>query len=113
MQIFNIESEMAVRVQDSGNFEFIHLVNISDSTLYICYDGELGNGDENDNVNQFQQDHSGDGYQLGVPLLAGQTLMLNNDGVKQIFKHPIWVVQHSGGDDKKVLVMGGDKAGNI
>ena len=66
---------------------FIHLYNVSDSNVYVCYDGSVAT------------------VATGVPLPPGGVMMLNNDGNKPIFVSDLSLITDGVGN-KEVRIQG-------
>lgn len=79
---------VAATVVNPGFCDFIHIYNNSDVTIYISYDGTAAT------------------TAAGMPILAGQTYQLNNDGSKQIFVKGVSAIHASSGS-KEIRIQQG------
>jgi hypothetical protein len=75
----------------AGNYDFIHIKNISDTTIYFSYDGSATTLTTSN----------------GLPVAPDETLVLHNDGTRVIFRHPIKCI-HTGVGSKALRVQGSD-----
>lgn len=73
----------------AGNYDFVHIMNNSDTTVYVKYDG----------------DSTPVTTALGLPIVAGDTLMLNNVGPRNIFTRAITCIHGSSGN-KELRIQG-------
>ena len=73
----------------AGNRDFVHIFNVSDTTVYVKYDGD------SDAVTTA----------LGVPIAAGGALLLENSGVRKTFTDPITCI-HGGSGNKELRIQG-------
>lgn len=87
MEAVNVTTSAAV-VVTNGPCDFIHISNVSDTTVYVSYDGTLVT------------------LAAGIPIAAGGTLHLNNDGQKPIFIRGVSAI-HGGSGDKEIRIQKG------
>lgn len=71
-----------------GTYDFTHIYNNSDTTIYVAYDGATAT------------------VAAGLPIAAGGYLELNNDGSKPIFTRGVSAI-HGGSGNKEVRIQQG------
>jgi hypothetical protein len=90
MKAYNVTTAETTVVAP-GPYEFIHIQNVSDTTVYLKYDGSA----------------TALTTANGFPLAANQTLMLNNDNQKQLFRRGVTAI-HGASGNKEIRVQGTD-----
>lgn len=88
MQAFNVTTT-AQKVASAGNRDFIHVQNVSDSDVYVKYDG----------------DSTALTTANGLKIAAGDILVLNNDGHRNVFTRELWAI-HGAAGNKEVRIQG-------
>lgn len=88
MRALNITTSETT-VAEAGNRDFIHIYNNSDTTIYVKYDGASTAVTTSN----------------GLPIVAGATLMLDNDGGKNIFNKKVTAI-HGGSGNKEIRIQG-------
>ncbi len=74
----------------AGNRDFIHIYNNGTAKVFLSYDGE----DQGDGAsNPLTIDN-------GLPLEPGDTLILNNDGNRNVFNKEIWGITADASDQE-------------
>lgn len=84
-------TDAATKVAAGKRRRWVHLVNRSDTTIYVKYDG----GAEALTVAN------------GIPIAPGALLMLGNSGGDQDFWHDIYAIHAAAGDKSLVIHEGG------
>lgn len=88
MKAFNVTTT-AQKIANAGNRDFLHVQNVSDTDIYLKYDGtETALTTAN-----------------GMKLEAGAFLILNNDGMRNLFDKEVWAIHGSSGN-KEVRIQG-------
>lgn len=84
----NVTTSSTIIAAASGDRRFVHIQNVSDTDMYLAYDGAAAATTA-----------------AGFLLAAGQTLMLNNDGMRDMFNRDVYAI-HAGVGNKEVRVQG-------
>jgi len=72
----------------AGNRDFFHMVNNSDTTIYVCYDGTAAAT-----------------VAEGLPVAPNQSITLDNTGPKMIYNKAVYAI-HGASGDKEVRLQG-------
>lgn len=83
-------TNVATKICDPGNRDFIHILNNSDVTIYFSYDGDAATVTT----------------ALGIPIGPGQPLTLENTGPRQLFTKAVYAIHGAGAVNKEVRVQG-------
>lgn len=79
----------AAEIVPGGNRDFVHIYNLSDTTIYVKYDG----------------DATALTTSNGMPILPNDVLILANDGNRTVYTRAIWAI-HGGSGNKEVRIQG-------
>jgi len=90
MKAFNVTTT-AQQVAAAGNRDFVHLQNVSDTDIYVKYDGSAAALTTTN----------------GLKIIPGGYLILNNDGSRNVFTQAVWAI-HGGTGNKEVRIQGAD-----
>jgi hypothetical protein len=88
MQAIQVQTTVTT-IAAAGNRDFLHIQNVSDTDIYLKYDGSSTTLTASN----------------GVKLAAGEWLILNNDGYRNVFRNLVQAI-HGGSGDKEVRVQG-------
>lgn len=92
MRAYNV-TDAATVVVNPGHREFLHIRNVSDTTVYLGYDGDIPT------------------VAAGFPLEPDEVLMLNNDQVKAVFRHGLQAIHNAAGLNKEIRIQGCSSSG--
>jgi hypothetical protein len=93
MKAVQITTAATLIAAASHGRKFLHIQNVSDTDIYLCYDG--GEGAAGVNLTTAN----------GLKLTTGEAIMLNNDGQKDVFHNNVYGI-HGGAGNKEVRVQG-------
>jgi hypothetical protein len=88
MQAINVTTA-PTKLADAGNRKFVHIMNTSDVTIYVQYDGSSTTLTTSN----------------GLPIAPGEKFGLENDGTSPIFDKEVWAI-HGGSGNKEVRLQG-------
>jgi len=90
MKALNVTTT-AAEIVPAGNRDFVHIQNVSDTDIYVKYDGsETALTTAN-----------------GIKIAVERSLILNNDSARNIFNKAVWAI-HGGAGNKEVRISGID-----
>lgn len=97
MNNYTLAAGSVTKISGAGNRDFFHIFNNSGSVLYICYDSDDGTA-ATGGTNPLTAVN-------GIPIADQSFFQLNNDGNRNVFIKPIYVLSPAGGD---VRIQGGN-----
>jgi hypothetical protein len=83
-------TNVATKIADPGNRDFVHIFNNGAESIFLCYDGSEGVNGSNLTTNN------------GIPVRPNGSYTLDNTGPRQIYNKAVYAIAVAGPVDVRV-----------